>query len=237
MFKVNQLVIIAGTSAAGKSFLIDKIRRRSCSRLSEQLGIADPSAWRYLHAHELPDISEPIIRRLILHYDLYSEYSPENGFKYLHELISNSDSVIIVTLCVSLKILIKRKNSRLIRIFTALLYNPGRNLRRKNPEDNYASLQITPIWESILSGLRRVAYSPKAYKRSIYLLRRRWNERNTYKDGVTVLALYDKWFNFINKYDVMNYWLDSSKSDISIANPYETDRGNCSLQINSLIRE
>ena len=115
MFQVAQLIIIGGPSCAGKSFLIEKIQQGDYPLLRKQLGIDIPSSWLYVSAGKLKHIRQPIIERLVVHYDIYARYSQENGFNHLHELITNSDRTTILTLCVPQKILIKRNNSRLLK--------------------------------------------------------------------------------------------------------------------------
>ncbi len=123
MFKTNKLIIIGGPSCAGKSFLIKKIRQGECFLLSKQLDITIPSSWLYVEARQLKHIQQPIIEKLVVHYDFFAQYSQKSGFNYLHKLISNSDSVTILTLCVSSKILIQRNTLKLIKLFYSFLYN------------------------------------------------------------------------------------------------------------------
>lgn len=79
-----------------------------------------PSLWLYVHTNQLAHIRQPIIERLVVHYDFFAQYSQKNGFNYLHELINNSDSVTILTLCVSHKILIQRNTLKLKKLFVSL---------------------------------------------------------------------------------------------------------------------
>jgi hypothetical protein len=73
----------------------------------------------------VPQICEPVISRLIVHYDLHSFYSEGNNFDYIHELISNSDSVTVLTLCASRRILIQRNRKRMVKILALLLLTPS----------------------------------------------------------------------------------------------------------------
>lgn len=189
MFKINHLIIIGGPSCAGKSFLIKKIRQGDCLILCEQLDIAIPSSWFYVEARQLKHLRQPFIERLVVHYDFFAQYSKKSGFNYLHKLISHSDSVTILTLCVSSKILIQRNTLKLIKLFSSLLYNH------------------------------------KAYREKQRKLHRQWKIRKRYKDGLSVFALYEKWFSFLNECSVTSHWvLDYSSTDIMVAHPYEVDK-------------
>ncbi len=188
MMKINKLIIIGGPSCAGKSFLMKKIQQGDCLILCEQLGIAIPSLWLYVAANELKRIRQPIIERLVVHYSFFSYDSRENGFNYLHKLISSSNSVTILTLCVSHEILIKHNTLKLIKLFNLLLF-------------------------------KHKAYGERPQK-----LSKLWKIRKTYKDGVSVYPLYEKWFNFINKCRVSSHWvLDYSRSNNMVAHPYDAD--------------
>jgi hypothetical protein len=137
MVHANQLIIIAGPSCVGKSFLINKIKQGDCSRLCKQLGMLNPSSWRYVGYPGLMKIHQPIIESLVLHNDFNANLNKDN-LKHLHELINNADTIIIVTLMVPRSILVKRVNSRLLKSFFQLIgvretkksYNPGKLLAK-----------------------------------------------------------------------------------------------------------
>ncbi len=113
MLRVNQLIIIGGPSRAGKSFLIENMKQGDCPYLCDQLGIIDPSSWNYLMADSLNKEQRPMIEKLVVHYDFYAQYSKKEGFNYLSELITNSNSVVVLTLFVPPEILIQRNKSKL----------------------------------------------------------------------------------------------------------------------------
>ena len=198
MVQTNQLIILAGPSGVGKSYLINKIKQGECSRLCKQLGMLNPSSWRYVGVPGLKKIHQPIIERLVLHYNLY------DGFKHLHfcsshvtlflpnELINNADTIIIVTLLVPRSILVKRLNSRLLKKFFQLI-----GVRETK---NYNSGQLLA---KILDLLKK----RKAVKcREIDLL-------------------YEKWFSYLNRFNITNHLLlDSSQPYDMRAYPYKKDK-------------
>lgn len=55
-----------------------------------------------------------MIEKLVVHYDFYAQYSKKKGFNYLSELITNSNSVVVLTLFVPPEILIQRNKSKLV---------------------------------------------------------------------------------------------------------------------------
>jgi hypothetical protein len=124
MSQKSQLVIIGGPSCSGKSLLIDKIKQGDRSCLCEQLGIDDPSLWNYVFAAKLPHVLKLNVKRLVVHYDLHSRYSQENGFYYFNELINNYESIIVLTLCIPPKTLIQRNRRRMIKLCVSLLFAP-----------------------------------------------------------------------------------------------------------------
>ena len=134
MFKIDQLITIGGPSCAGKSFLIKKILQGDCPSLSEQLGVTIPFSWLYVEARQLAHMHQQMIKRLVVHYDFYTQYSQKNGFNHLDELINNSNRTIILTLYVTPKILTQRNNSRipgvLKSLFNLSVYK-GKNLHTR----------------------------------------------------------------------------------------------------------
>ena len=118
MLHINNLIIVAGMSCSGKSFLMNKIQEGHFPQLSKQLGINDPSSWLYIAANKrFPKFSKSINERVVVHYDMYNNYSTSIGFKHLNELIASSDNVIILTLYVSCKMLLRHNLQRVIQQF------------------------------------------------------------------------------------------------------------------------
>lgn len=120
----------------GKSHLLKKIQQGKYTLLRKQLGIIDPGAWRYVEAVDLEGISQSNIERLILHYDSYGQYSQKEGFKYLHNLITSSNKVTVLTLLSEHGILMRRLEKRIISFSFFLLFGQKnipriRNLKRK----------------------------------------------------------------------------------------------------------
>ena len=115
MIRTNNLVVIAGMSAAGKSVLIERIRQGHCPHLCEQLGIENPSAWYSTFANQLRDLGESFVEDMILHFDLYGQMFKENGYSNLARLIESSDCATILTLYCPTRALINRNNNRIIK--------------------------------------------------------------------------------------------------------------------------
>ena len=159
MFRVNNLIIIGGPSCSGKSTLINRIRQGGCSYIRKHFGISDPSSWIYLEARELPHIRQPIVERLVVHYDLYAQYSQENGFKHLDQLLTHSDQIIVLTIYVSPEKLVKHSNSRIFVL----------------SQDLICSNKRLSHYSKILQKIHYLWIKRKAYKRGISeLLYERW---------------------------------------------------------------
>ena len=112
MLKTNQLVIVAGTSAIGKTTVINKIMEGSFRDLCVKLGIENPSPWLYCAAKTLSEIQRPVVEKMLLHYDINARRSQNGEFEYLSELIVRSETVIVLTLCADHKILVQRMRMR-----------------------------------------------------------------------------------------------------------------------------
>jgi len=132
LVKINHLIIIGGPSASGKSFLMEKTQHGNCPRLCEQIGMTDPCSWLYIHVNKLKHIDQTNIERLVIHYDFFSQYSKPDGFNYLYDLIRNSDKIVVLTLCVSTKTLVRRNALRLLQQSKTLLFpkNHRKKIRR-----------------------------------------------------------------------------------------------------------
>jgi len=195
MLHTNQLIIIGGPSCAGKSFLIKRIQQGELPRLCGQLGILNPSSWRYVLAAGLKHIDQQIVERLVVHYDFYSQQSKENEFNHLCKLIDNSDRIIVVTLNVPRSILVKRNNSRILKYYLIYLLS--------------------------FIGVKRKNQWNKSLPNRIHYL---WKKRKVYKHGESDL-LYERWFKYLDQFNEIDHWLlDYSESHTMSAYPYKTDK-------------
>lgn len=124
VIQTDQLLVFAGLSCAGKTTLIEQIQKGNLEPLSEQLGIIEPDMWTIINAVDLSKMDQDFMTRLILHYDIYSQYSGNERFNYLTELIDKSKKVLFVTLYASPEALKQRIKARLINSFNYLLDKP-----------------------------------------------------------------------------------------------------------------
>ena len=194
MFQINQLIIIGGPSRAGKSFLIEKIQQGKCPHLCEQLGIMDPSSWNYLHVNSLKKNQQPMLERLVVHYDSYAQYSQKNGFHYLSELVTNSNNVVVLTLHASPEILIQRSKSKLLKTLKSLFF--------------------------LNTGEGKCLFKVECRVRQWQKIKRFWKKQRAYQKGFSGL-LYEKWFEFFRQNYVTAHWvLDSNQSNSRVAHPY-----------------
>jgi hypothetical protein len=112
MIKTNELIIIGGVSAVGKTTLQNNIRDGKRPNLCKQLNIIDPPSYTYLDGAKLPKISTPQVDKLILHYDFIHNYCPKEKFKFLPHLLRQADTIQVLTVATSVKFLIERMSSR-----------------------------------------------------------------------------------------------------------------------------
>ncbi len=78
--------------------------------------LADNQAYALLRTHQ------STIEQLIVHYDLYSQFSRKNGFDRLHSLIDRSRRTTVLTLCVAPEVLTQRINWRVLRRLRRVFY-------------------------------------------------------------------------------------------------------------------
>ena len=125
MFQTNRLVIIAGTSAVGKSTFLEKMQQGNVPHICDQLDIGFPSSYLYYDADQLHKVRQAYLTRLVLHYDFLYQYSPKGGFALLPTLIEKSYSIVVLTLHTSSEVLLKRIRKRLKRALISFVCNPG----------------------------------------------------------------------------------------------------------------
>jgi SAM-dependent methyltransferase len=72
--KIGKLVVIAGPVASGKTTLQEGLMRGEFPEVAARAGIDDPSRWTKISAGWLPDLTEPSVDALLLHYDFLRPY-------------------------------------------------------------------------------------------------------------------------------------------------------------------
>jgi hypothetical protein len=193
MVSVNQLIIIGGPSGAGKTTLIKNLQQGGYPQLCEQLGITAPSSWPVLGATDTIELREPMMEKLIVHYDVYKQFVEDDGFNHLSELVANAGSITILTLCVPPKILVRRNVFKFFSKLRSFL-KPGQFKRERDARIEYSA--------SLRQQMKKI-----------------WGKIKAYREGHSVF-LYDRWFAFFSQRDVTAHWvLDYSKLHITKARP------------------
>lgn len=93
---------------------MEKLRRGEKPILCERLAIRDPLVYKNIVANELSTIYEPLVERLILHYDLYAQYR-KCSIDRVAELIDLAEQVSVLTLCPSGRLLRQRNWLRMAK--------------------------------------------------------------------------------------------------------------------------
>lgn len=122
MKQIRQLIIFSGPSSSGKSTLIRKIQKNS-NLLCDQLQIKYPPFWTYINAKDLVQIPLILPPNIIVHYDICEEHLWKKSLN-LQKLVSESEQITFVTLCLSSKNFNKRMKLRIVRKFLSLLVKP-----------------------------------------------------------------------------------------------------------------
>lgn len=120
MFHTNRLVIIGGPSASGKSTLMSMMQQGQLPNLCNQLCIDNYSSPLYIEAWKIPQVRQPYIEQLILHYDFLRQSLAEGEYAYLSDLINKSNSVAVLTICTSSDIFVQRISSRVKKVCISL---------------------------------------------------------------------------------------------------------------------
>ena len=113
---VNKLIVIAGPSAVGKSFLINRLQSDAFPQFSAQLGITEPALWSVKTALDLEDIHELQEDRLIVHYDLTRPWKRRLHSGYMEDqpltILQAAIEITFITLLATPEILLARFFSR-----------------------------------------------------------------------------------------------------------------------------
>jgi hypothetical protein len=118
MVHAKKLFLLGGPPAVGKSHLMDKIHVGDLPGIVAGLDLGDPSRLVFARAQTLKDIADPVVDRLVLHYDFLGPFVNGNQEYFAQDalgLIADSDEVVFVTLWVPQPVLSKRIHDRRVR--------------------------------------------------------------------------------------------------------------------------
>ena len=113
MFQTNQLIIVGGPTAVGKTTFVNCLRQQILPVSLDPIPLRNPEKYLFLDATQLSGFRGTFVDRLVLHYDFIYQCSAQGGLPYLSELISGSGSVRGLTLCAQSTVLSARISSRL----------------------------------------------------------------------------------------------------------------------------
>ncbi|GEM_PF-1969367 len=190
---IDQLVVIAGPTAAGKSILIGKMRTEGSFNLEKLLGIQDLGDWPEITAGAMKRHTDLHEERLILHYDFL--------WPYPASVMESADGELALSLL---------EGARDITMIT--LWTPGNRLARQLIESRLRS----PVRGGPAEALKvRVMRALPTYV-VLRLSRLRWwkaiNRRlptsglvhhflalGIYSDDARLLAMYRSWLRFCDE--------------------------------------
>jgi hypothetical protein len=69
MRQIEQLLIVAGPTASGKSTIVEKMATPALSRLATRIGLSDIESWPRMVAHHYAALDDLKLDRLLVHYD------------------------------------------------------------------------------------------------------------------------------------------------------------------------
>lgn len=118
MVHVKKLYLLGGPPAVGKSYLMEKMQRGGLPAIVSELDMGDPSQLVFARAQTLVDIKEPVVDRLVLHYDFLGPFvngTQDYFAKDALGLIADADEVVFVTMWVPQPVLSQRIHDRRVR--------------------------------------------------------------------------------------------------------------------------
>jgi 2-polyprenyl-3-methyl-5-hydroxy-6-metoxy-1,4-benzoquinol methylase len=72
--KIDNLVVVAGPTAVGKSTLVAQLKRNELPDIARRVGIEDGTAWLTIEANKLYALTQPYVENLLFHYDFLRSY-------------------------------------------------------------------------------------------------------------------------------------------------------------------
>jgi len=68
--RIGELVVVAGATGSGAAALARQLASGQAPEVAAQVGTGDGSSFRLVDANELSEFSEPVVERMLLHYDI-----------------------------------------------------------------------------------------------------------------------------------------------------------------------
>ncbi len=72
--RIGRLVVVGGPVSSGKTTLVERLTAGELPEVAARARIGDPAGWTRISAGWLPELTEPAIDRLLLHYDFLRPY-------------------------------------------------------------------------------------------------------------------------------------------------------------------
>jgi len=107
----DQLIVVCGIPASGKTTLIKKLEEDKDRKLFQLLNINYNLTYNYYHAFELKNHPELQTGNLIIHYDIVDRFDNKK-FEYLNEYIVRYENPLFINLIVNREALISRYKYR-----------------------------------------------------------------------------------------------------------------------------
>jgi hypothetical protein len=109
---VEKLVVFAGPSGIGKTFMVERLGHAPFAELSKQLGITEPGLWDDAWGKELHETPDLEVERLIFPYDLARLWKRKYRSGYsedpLLKVLSTSKEITVATLWARPEIILER---------------------------------------------------------------------------------------------------------------------------------
>ncbi|MGR9099543.1 MAG: hypothetical protein ACU826_03160 [Gammaproteobacteria bacterium] len=114
MNKIRRIVVIAGPSCAGKTYLMEKLKTGQPRLLHEKLKLGS-APTDFFNANKLKGLSCDSEKQLVIHYDLHRSWQfGRRGFfsDEALDILNHAEEIVFLTLWESPEILIQRCKNR-----------------------------------------------------------------------------------------------------------------------------
>ena len=119
MKNISRLVVVAGASCIGKTWMIQQMMKGRFPELRRTIGMGNPEEWSHVGLSRLSG-REQSCGKYIVQYDAYNK----GRCRVVSGWIAQADQSVVLTLCAPPQLLIRRHIHRLLKNILAIFLKP-----------------------------------------------------------------------------------------------------------------